>query len=609
MPTNTAESLPPSTPGHHATISSSVEHPQRSNTNTPNPIAHGDRANITAARDLDSDRGSFVVNNYHEDADPIRTSHGTTSAPAPVGHIDHGSQYGYQYAIPGDFRTNVAFETFHHQSGRSIPMHWHGPQYGFVPQHHTQYAYMQGSPMDESHANLSGATNMPPFADFEHPQQRQGYGHPHQPFPIASSAQYIPNPAPYGMAGNNSITRNPVIPTARNIQHPNERNSQRKSQHTTAGYNVQRDNRDLPASQMVSYPRGPPKKPKQSGYALWVGNLPPGTAILELKDHFSRGATRDIESVFLISKSNCAFVNYRTAEACKAAMSRFHDSRLRGTRLVCRLRQTQTSNIAESASVPNTSESDSARKATADYQSDELKVPTPFETVDSHSAETDVSSRVLHKYFIVKSLTMQDLVASVQKGVWATQSHNETILNQAYKKAQTVYLIFSANKSGEYFGYARMCSPVPTGEMADETRVTIQPDDSSIGPSSRATPATEFAPKGRVIDDSARGTIFWEVDNPEPRDETGEHGALGQPSLQEESNETDPNARQDWGRPFQIQWLCTESLPFYKTRGLRNPWNANREVKIARDGTELEPSVGKRLLELFHEPGPTTDGV
>jgi hypothetical protein len=32
---------------------------------------------------------------------------------------------------------------------------------------------------------------------------------------------------------------------------------------------------------------------------------------------------------------------------------------------------------------------------------------------------------------------------------------------------------------------------------------------------------------------------------------------------------------------------------------LRNPWNGNKEIKISRDGTELEPSVGARLLREF----------
>lgn len=119
-------------------------------------------------------------------------------------------------------------------------------------------------------------------------------------------------------------------------------------------------------------------------------------------------------------------------------------------------------------------------------------------------------------------------------------------------------------------------------------------------PKAIPTPATDFAPKGRIIDDSARGTIFWEierdeVDGSEDEDET-------------HSNKSDPDAessRKAWGKPFQVEWISTTRLPFYRTRGLRNPWNSNREVKIARDGTELETAVGRRLLGLFHRlPSP-----
>lgn len=37
------------------------------------------------------------------------------------------------------------------------------------------------------------------------------------------------------------------------------------------------------------------------------------------------------------------------------------------------------------------------------------------------------------RYFIVKSLTLQDLESSVRNGIWATQSHNEEALNKAYE--------------------------------------------------------------------------------------------------------------------------------------------------------------------------------
>ena len=155
-------------------------------------------------------------------------------------------------------------------------------------------------------------------------------------------------------------------------------------------------------------------------------------------------------------------------------------------------------------------------------------------------------------------------------------------------------LIFSANKSGEYYGYARMASTV------DRTlalpRVVRSSDEQTDEKVSKPTPATASAPKGRVVEDTSRGTIFWEAESP------SETGRGSQESCNGESSKTrtmNTGEEHEWGNPFKVEWLCTTPLPFYKLRGLRNPWNSNREVKIARDGTELEPSVGKTLLDMF----------
>ena len=51
-----------------------------------------------------------------------------------------------------------------------------------------------------------------------------------------------------------------------------------------------------------------------------------------------------------------------------------------------------------------------------------------------------------------------DLDLSVEKGLWATQRHNEGILDQAFRTSEEVYLIFSVNKSGEFYGYAKYVS-------------------------------------------------------------------------------------------------------------------------------------------------------
>ena len=99
-------------------------------------------------------------------------------------------------------------------------------------------------------------------------------------------------------------------------------------------------------------------------------------------------------------------------------------------------------------------------------------------------------------------------------------------------------------------------------------------DDPDI-PRSITTTATEFAPKGRIIDDSARGTIFWEadpedddiapiidheVDHPEEsmqaqKAEDAEDTAL---ALALSSGESDVHA---FGKPFKIEWLATNRLP------------------------------------------------
>lgn len=157
--------------------------------------------------------------------------------------------------------------------------------------------------------------------------------------------------------------------------------------------------------------------------------------MVALKDHFSREATKDIESLFLISKSNCAFVNYRTEDSCTAAMHRFHDSRFNGVRLVCRLRRSSapTSGVPTGPSaMVGSQQQNVSRPATPKQDS----VTDPIEDDDTtQKSEEDAraTTDTTNKYFIVKSLTLQDLELSVRNGIWATQSHNEEALNKAFR--------------------------------------------------------------------------------------------------------------------------------------------------------------------------------
>lgn len=316
----------------------------------------------------------------------------------------------------------------------------------------SQYAPGRPQQYDPASASRVQQQYYPPFATYQHHSNLAG----RQPMPYQAQGQFG-QLDPYGYAYS-PIQMQAVDP--------------RFASHGSYGVPFAADpshfaRRASEPSAVPSFPRGPPRKPKQSGHALWVGNLPPAATVSDLKDHFSREATKDIESLFLISKSNCAFVNYRSEAACVAAMNRFHDSRFHGVRLVCRLRRgsAASSNLltptAVDASGPSSS-SDSPIPPPSPALVEEPSSPTIVGSSNVSSsappatspiALEESSQRVSEKYFIVKSLTVQDLEASVRNGIWATQSHNEVALNRAYDETDNVYLIFSANKSGEYFGW------------------------------------------------------------------------------------------------------------------------------------------------------------
>jgi hypothetical protein len=54
-------------------------------------------------------------------------------------------------------------------------------------------------------------------------------------------------------------------------------------------------------------------------------------------------------------------------------------------------------------------------------------------TTEDEGREGSYFARVSNRYFILKSLTVEDLGISRQSGIWATQTHNEENLNRAFE--------------------------------------------------------------------------------------------------------------------------------------------------------------------------------
>ncbi|KAF3919374.1 hypothetical protein ABW21_db0205584 [Orbilia brochopaga] len=444
----------------------------------------------------------------------------------------HGMTQYYEYSQspPGASHSFPGINAYNPAYGAPQPATETNSQYPQWPQRGMPFLYLP------QYGQQTGMMAVPPldYSNYGPPQPSPNYiprrrksvphtGHEAFEVPFASQGPNAFDPmsgaagqrqgsVPRHLMGNRSRRGSPVSST-----YSNGRSSSNAGHSLTASSVPSLASRSPQSALHPVLPRGPPRKPRQSGHALWVGNLPAGTTVTALKDYF---ATEQIESVFLISKSNCAFVNYKTEAACNDAMRKFHDSRFQG------------------------------------------------------------------------SLTLEDLDTSVSNGIWATQTHNEPALNEAFLSAENVFLIFSANKSGEYYGYARMAS-----EISDEVASKIewapmtQNIDEIALPKAIYTPPTATAPRGRIIDDSSRGTIFWEViEDSDSEDDS--------PPLE------GTTISKSWGRPFKVEWISTFKVPFYRTRGLRNPYNVSREVKIARDGTEIEPGVGRKLLQMFHRGGP-----
>ncbi|KAG0275226.1 hypothetical protein BGZ95_009058 [Linnemannia exigua] len=415
------------------------------------------------------------------------------------------------------------------------------------------------------------------------------------------------------------------------------------------------------------------KKPKELDKAMWVGNVLNDTTVAELKAIFeaepteaegdiphdipeassSRGS-RNLSfnvSIFILSKSNCAFVNYTTHEAVDRAVQRFHDREFKSTRLVCRPRKdpvpdpysnkshlsgrfqqqqqqhqhpshlvepmgyynNSNNNNNESPAISQRMESGGAHPELSEVQSrlERMRLEgSPLLDSSSSGGEGSSPAGSGHgkrkpktsqkkfrsssslgyaesRYFIMKGLNEEDLKLSAQFGLWATQEHLVPILNDAFMNSKNVYLVFSANKSGEFFGYARMMDLISTENEAAimasrEDRIWQPALEIPISPEMKAAVLEE-------IEQAAKEGRQLTYDEAE--------------AISRESTTT-----KTWGIMFPVKWIDVHKVPFTRTTHMLNPLYENREVKVSKDGTEVDPTVGEQLVSLFKKTATSRKG-
>ncbi|KAJ6557540.1 YT521-B-like domain-containing protein [Mycena capillaripes] len=391
-----------------------------------------------------------------------------------------------------------------------------------------------------------------------------------------------------------------------------------------------------------------PKPPAQrSEWVMWVGNIPSEAVHDELWRFFTRpldeggsASTNGVLSIFLISRSCCAFVNYATQAHLDAAIAHFNGVPLRADPrcllLVCRPRRKDDdlragvggqrgmgmharwvkAQAEKASSVPSDSATTSLSALTVsiDSNTDVPTWPPRRQPSNSSASQASTSSSILRehfpqRFFILKALTQTDLDLSVQTGVWATQKHNEGVLDRAFRTSKDVFLIFSVNKSGEFYGYARMAGSVGQGDdtapllsadhlvadspapMTTPSTAPMRSAPAELGVAHHRLSAPDAALKGKGV--SLDAELAVRTSAALVLDETAPFRAARAGADAPRKGEAD----HEHGQDFELQWLCTDRLPFQRTRHLRNPWNHDHEIKVSRDGTELEPSVGSVLLE------------
>lgn len=159
---------------------------------------------------------------------------------------------------------------------------------------------------------------------------------------------------------------------------------------------------------------------------------------MTLVRHVSK-ETNGLESLFLIAKSNCAFANFKDEASCIAAQVKLHESRFQSVRLVSRLRKNELDGSTGSSppTGPALGPGNSTRPAGQSNSAAKVDGVSSAATIDGteHSTTTvsDAIAKHHDRFFILKSLTVDDLELSVQTGIWATQPHNEETLTDAFK--------------------------------------------------------------------------------------------------------------------------------------------------------------------------------
>lgn len=222
----------------------------------------------------------------------------------------------------------------------------HTPSYGSPPEQENQGAWWYLTPGPQSQFSLGHPSSVP-----QHENERSGQTRTASP-PYPSTLKKSPFRSRFGDPSDpRTETRPSSLPSV-----------------STSSLQARNTESPLPSESWRDWPQGRrsyhPKTPAhRSEWVMWVGNVPSDATPDELRAFFdlkaalrpqSPSQSREspnpsqvyggVSSVFLIARSNCAFVNFESEAQLEAAVARFHGKPIRPDnppcpRLVCRVRK------------------------------------------------------------------------------------------------------------------------------------------------------------------------------------------------------------------------------------------------------------------------------
>jgi hypothetical protein len=278
---------------------------------------------------------------------PVSPSHSLSSSTTSTGEVQHPTSYpspstysSLGYPTPPFAYPQTSFMPAPSIYGLHYPHH--NPSYGSPHEQENQGVWWYVTPESQSQLSMGHPSSVP-----QHEDEWSGQtGAASPPYPSTSK-----NPPFRSRSGHPSNPRTETRPSSL----PSASTSSIQAK-TTETPSPSESRRDWPQERRSYHPKTPAHR---SEWVMWVGNVPSDATPDELRAFFNRplppqSQSRErpnppqvyggVSSVFLIARSNCAFVNFESEAQLEAAVARFHGKPIRPDnppcpRLVCRVRR------------------------------------------------------------------------------------------------------------------------------------------------------------------------------------------------------------------------------------------------------------------------------